>query len=714
MDLVGKSLGRYQILAQLGHGGMASVYKAWDSALNHHVALKVLLPHLAGDLDFVERFHREAKNAARLNHPNIVRVHEVGRQGEAHYLVMDYVEGESLHTRLVREKMLSLQVATSIVTQIGSALDHAHAQGLIHRDVKPSNILLDDHSRAFLSDFGIAKAVAGTKLTRTGTSLGTPEYMSPEQVLGKTIDGRSDLYSLGVVLYEMVTGQAPFTAETAASVLYRHVYTPPPLPTLVNPRLPAALSQVMLKALAKDARERYQSGHEMEIAVRESLAPPTQTVARPAPRRASPVVIILGAIAAAVLVIAVVVGTMWRGLPGRDAALVGLASSPTVVATTATPSAVPTSTATLATSTPIPTRSVTPTRTVTRTPTADPIRAFANPILSAIANKPPTWSDDFSDPGSGWPIGGTDRGEWGYKDGAYYIQAHKQYVEGQHCCDSRSPRMPQFSNFVSEVEGEFVSGESGNWGIVFRESPGTFVEPNSGHYKLLFEVQGVRFFKWVNLIKTDLWQSTPVFYKRGYTKNRVQIIAHGASIAVYLNGEPLFLLFDESLRKGAISLTTQNNSDSPLRTQFDNLKVWDISGLAIPGPAVPSTGSLTPTLGSYVLSGGPDPNTFIRVDDDLSVFVDGRAVFVDNDGANTDDSKTWKGSPIGFSALPNSKLRITASDNGSPIGGYNLGTLYLHTPEGKPHLLTAGVAPKKSTGSAMVFFDETYDLAMLK
>ncbi len=314
--LIGKTLGHYQVLSELGHGGMANVYKAWDAAANRHVALKILATQLAHDTNFLERFHREAKASARLSHPNIVRVHEVGQQDGLHYLVMDYIEGESLHHKLAREKRLSIEAATSIVNQIGSALEHAHAQGIIHRDVKPSNILLDDQGRAFLTDFGIAKAIAGTRLTQTGTSLGTPDYMSPEQVLGKTVDGRSDLYALGVVLYEMLTGQAPFAAETQQAVLYRHVYTPPPMITLLNPRLPQWVDALIQRALAKDPRERFQSGREMAVALRGGEGVATQVVARPARRAITNPVLIALAATAVLAIVSIVLLALLRESPG--------------------------------------------------------------------------------------------------------------------------------------------------------------------------------------------------------------------------------------------------------------------------------------------------------------------------------------------------------------------------------------------------------------
>ncbi len=362
---------------------MANVYQAWDTAANRHVALKILATQLARDTNFLERFYREGKAAQRLNHPNIVRVRAVAQQDGLHFLVMDYVEGETLHHKLAREKRTSIESATSIVNQIGAALDHAHAQGIIHRDVKPSNILLNEAGQAFLADFGIAKAVAGTQLTRTGTSLGTPEYMSPEQVLGKTIDGRSDLYSLGIVLYEMLTGQVPFAAETAASVLYRHVYTPPPMVTTISPRLPHWMNDLIQKALAKDPRERFQSGREMAVALRTGESAATQVVRQPARLAPSRAPIVFAVIAGVAILL--VLGLLNLG------GVSNLPVTTTVAATTGVAWAIPTGTSTV---TSAPTSTATTTRTSTAIPAlGEPVKNFKVSLVGAAA---PTYRAGYS------------------------------------------------------------------------------------------------------------------------------------------------------------------------------------------------------------------------------------------------------------------------------------------------------------------------------
>ncbi len=266
-DLTGRALGPYQIVSVIGQGGMGTVYKALQPSLNRHVAIKVLPEYLAQDEDFVQRFRHEATIAASLQHPNILNVYDVGQEDRLHYIVMQLLEGCTLAQLLEREKVLPLARTAHIISQMASALDCAHQRHLVHRDVKPSNIFVGPGDHATLMDFGIVKALSGTRLTRTGVTIGTPEYMSPEQIEGQVLDQRSDLYSLGVVLYQMVTGRVPFMADTPNSVLYAHVHKPPAPPSQMNPSIVQPVEAVVLKALAKDPQARYQSGAQMAAAL---------------------------------------------------------------------------------------------------------------------------------------------------------------------------------------------------------------------------------------------------------------------------------------------------------------------------------------------------------------------------------------------------------------------------------------------------------------
>ncbi|HET7090978.1 MAG TPA: protein kinase, partial [Anaerolineae bacterium] len=270
MNLAGRDLGQYHVVELIGQGGMAAVYKAYQPALERHVAIKVLPEQLALVPDFSDRFVREAKAIAQLNHPNILPVMDFGQEDGLSYIVMKYVRGGTLADRLRRP--IDLLTTTRLVEQIAAALDHAHSRGIIHRDVKPSNVLLDEGEWVQLADFGLAKIVARDEdLTGTGTGMGTPTYLSPEQGKGLPLDHRTDIYSLGVIVYEMVTGRPPFTGENLVAIVMKHIYEPPPLPRVTNPDVPEAVQAVMLKALAKSPADRFDSAGDLAHALRKAV-----------------------------------------------------------------------------------------------------------------------------------------------------------------------------------------------------------------------------------------------------------------------------------------------------------------------------------------------------------------------------------------------------------------------------------------------------------
>jgi hypothetical protein len=290
-DLTGKQLGPYRIVAPLGEGGMASVYKAYQPAMDRYVALKILPRHFASDPQFVGRFNQEAKIVAKLQHPHILPVFDFGEAEGYTYLVMPILQSGTLADFLQGDPLSLDQIRTTI-TQIGDALEYAHSRGLLHRDVKPSNVLVDESGNCLLSDFGLAKIAEGNgNLTESGAIMGTPAYMSPEQGMGEKLDGRSDIYSLGIILYEMAAGRVPYKAETPMAVLFKHIQDPLPLPRSINPELPDAVERVILKALAKNAQDRYQTAGEMSRAIRtaipESTEPELATVKHKAPAAAS-------------------------------------------------------------------------------------------------------------------------------------------------------------------------------------------------------------------------------------------------------------------------------------------------------------------------------------------------------------------------------------------------------------------------------------------
>jgi len=264
MTLAGRVFSnRYEIQRELAQGGMAEVYLAHDQLLNRPVALKALFPEYAREPSFVERFRREAQAAANLNHPNIVAIYDWGQEDGTYFIVMEYVEGRSLRDLIRSEAPIDPSQAAEITAEIASALGFAHRNGVVHRDVKPGNVLLTQTGTVKVTDFGIARAGASDGLTQTGSVMGTATYFSPEQAQGLPVDGRSDVYALGVVLYEMVTGVAPFTADSPVSVAYKHVRETAVLPTERNPETPPDLELIIMTALQKDAGNRYQTADDM-------------------------------------------------------------------------------------------------------------------------------------------------------------------------------------------------------------------------------------------------------------------------------------------------------------------------------------------------------------------------------------------------------------------------------------------------------------------
>jgi serine/threonine protein kinase len=408
-ELIGKTFGPYAIVEKIGEGGMAVVYKGYQESLNRYVAIKVLRGELAHDQQFIARFRREALAAGKLNHPNLLHVYDAGMDHGVYYIVMDYASGGTLRD-LMRRSPMDPERAASIVAQIADALDYAHRQGLVHRDVKPSNILFSVDGRPQLTDFGIAKALyETTQLTQAGTSIGTPDYMAPEQIQGQPVDGRTDLYALGIVLYEMLSGRAPFRSGTPVSVLYKQVNEmPPPLRSL-NIQIPAWLEAVLDKAVAKRPQDRFQLGSEFAQALRRQHVPgvapeppalrrptpppprpgPVATPARPPvpaaafrpvdrPRSRGPVPILVGAIVVVVLALAGVGVALILGDSGQKQ---GTGSSPGVVTMVVTSQVV------TQVVTPVPAE---PTATLVRTDT--PMPPPVSPTPPPAQPSAPTWT----------------------------------------------------------------------------------------------------------------------------------------------------------------------------------------------------------------------------------------------------------------------------------------------------------------------------------
>ena len=264
MILEGKIIGnRYEIIEKIGTGGMATVYKAKCHVLNRFVAIKILKEEFTTDEEFIKRFNTEAQAAASLSHSNIVSIYDVGQEGNLYYIVMELIQGKTLKEIIVDDGVLPWKWSLNIAIQIASALECAHKNNIVHRDIKPHNIIITEDGVAKVMDFGIAKAVSNSTITAFGTTIGSVHYFSPEQARGGYTDAKSDIYSLGVVMYEMLTGRVPFDADTAVSVALKHMQDDPVEPIKYNPSIPFAVNKIIMKAMKKEPTERYQSATEM-------------------------------------------------------------------------------------------------------------------------------------------------------------------------------------------------------------------------------------------------------------------------------------------------------------------------------------------------------------------------------------------------------------------------------------------------------------------
>ena len=273
-NLVGRTVGKYRVVARLGRGGMAEVYKAYQPGLDRYVGIKVLHGHLVDDEDFIGRFQREALAIGKLRHPNIVQAVDFDQDGESYFMAMEFINGptlkDELKARREANKPFTFEEISLIFSALCSAIDYAHARGMVHRDIKPANVMINEEGQVVLTDFGIARIMGATQYTQTGALSGTPAYMSPEQGQGERGDERSDIYSLGVMLYETATGMVPYDADTPFAVIMKHISEPLPMPSAVNPNIPEPVEQVILKAMAKNPDDRYQTAGELSKALREA------------------------------------------------------------------------------------------------------------------------------------------------------------------------------------------------------------------------------------------------------------------------------------------------------------------------------------------------------------------------------------------------------------------------------------------------------------
>jgi serine/threonine protein kinase len=590
LDIIGKQIGQYQIEEQIGQGGMATVYRAYQPSINRYVAIKILPSQYAQDPNFVKRFEQEAKAIAALEHPHILPVYDFGTQEGLTYMVMRYVRGGTLSNLMGQP--LSNERIVRLIGDMARALDYAHKQGVVHRDIKPSNILIDRNGEALLTDFGIAKLMEGsgaTQLTGAGSVLGTPAYMSPEQAKGASVDGRSDVYSLGVVLYELLTGQQPYRAETPVAVVLKHVSEPLTPPRTVNANVPEPLERVVIKAMAKEPDQRYQTAGEMEVALQQALKQiesGTKTVnvpvstgqtqqvpgVAPQPAKSGGKIgpwLIGGGVAVALLC-----------LLGGGLLFFGLMSSANNDSQ----------------ATPLTERS-TPVRigiekTSTPTPTSIPDEPTPTPTTSSLAVTDPTmepiplapgldgeilFEDDFSANRNDW-FTGDHSDEYGltnseFANGRYRIS--QEAKQGVFIWNS----LPEtdFEHFVMSVEARPVEQQVATpfaYGLTFREEVDNgdlylFEIDTDGSYSVSLSQDG----KWETLIGTTGLQAI-----KPEGPNQLTVKAVGPALTFYINGEEAATIEDDTLSRGAIGLALElYNEGDKASVDFDNLTIRQVS-----------------------------------------------------------------------------------------------------------------------------------------
>ncbi|MCC7449096.1 MAG: protein kinase [Anaerolineae bacterium] len=417
-DLTGSTLGKYQIMERLGRGGMADVYRAYQPGMDRYVAVKVMHGHLATDPSFITRFKREAQSVGNLRHPNIVQVIDFDVQNDEYYMVMEYIEGDSLKAMLQRRGALPVDDALDIAIKLADALAYAHGEGMIHRDIKPANVMLAKSGKPILTDFGIARIINASGLTVSGAFVGTPSYVSPEAGRGEQVDERADIYSLGIVLYEMLTGKVPYDADTPYAVILKHINDPLPLPRQLGATLPGVVERVVLTALAKTKEDRFQTAaafrdaliqakaeapHEEPTAVGLSAAGtqpavPTEqahaTVPATTPTRRNPAVLAAAGVIGLILILGALYAFANRGtppLPDSTATAVAVLSTQTTAAE-AVLTAAPTVTQTVVPSTvpsAVPTTEPTPAAIATNTATNAAVAPSASKYAKLIEQVQP-------------------------------------------------------------------------------------------------------------------------------------------------------------------------------------------------------------------------------------------------------------------------------------------------------------------------------------
>jgi hypothetical protein len=599
-DLIGHTLGQYRIVEHIGLGGMATVYKAYQPALDRYVAVKILPAYYAHESGFAERFVREAKAVAKLTHPHVLPIYDFGQQDELSYIVMQYVDAGTLKDMLGRP--ISLTMATDIVEQIADALDYAHERGIIHRDVKPSNVLMDRGRWVLLSDFGLAKMVEGSiQLTGSGVGVGTPAYMAPEQGQGLKVDRRADIYSLGIILYEMVTGSVPYSAETPMAVVVKHITEPLPLPHTINPDVPEGVERVILKALAKTPDDRYETAGKMAAALRKvvagldtalaeaapavagaPVAAPTileeggATQVVPAPAEALPprpakkrrVPIWLIAVAGVLALV-----TLWGfcALAGRAGKEREARATQTALAQAAAP---PVETPPPGVQPPLGTVTA---PLAAETPVAPPADDLAARVKDFIKQNPPVFKDDFADPKSGWAVADDEHGQSAYEDGSYIIVvpeiAGKENVLGVQVPFDKPP-----ANLALQLDLTLVKGGPGaGWSAGIRQQPDmSFVGVALSAQPRGFGI----FYHGSPSAETTLARGPLIRDYRPGQPTQVLVVAMGQEIGLFLDGQRIGTARTDLVKPGRLGFGVANNGDPAVAYRVDNVRLWDLGPLA--------------------------------------------------------------------------------------------------------------------------------------
>ena len=558
MTDIGRTVAQYQIVEQIGQGGMANVYKAYQPSINRYVAIKVLPAQFTRDPNFVKRFEQEAKAIAALEHPHILPVYDFGRQDDLYYMVMRYVKGGTLSDKM--QKSLAYDAVVKIIGDVARALDYAHKQGIVHRDIKPSNILMDENGEVQLADFGIAKIVQGpdaTRLTGTGSILGTPTYMAPEQAEGGGVDGRTDIYSLGIVLYELLAGRPPYQADTALSLLLMHLNEPLPPPRSINPGIPEPLERVVVKALAKEPAGRYQTAAELEEALKKTLRE-IDTVRPAAPKSKLPLLMV-GGLAAALLVCLLAAGAAaWWWMAPRP--------SPEAVATAepAAPAAGPG----LASPTARP-----------ATPGASPTLRLGTELSGILPQEPGVlFRDEFD----------RDRYCWADEGTHLFGDYRSEVIDGRFRMTMQAKQGAVLWNTIpgADYQDMVVSVDAApaaqadpplGYGLVFRASP-------KGDYYLFAILPGQNFAVYLVTHDSDQWQelvaptAAPI---RPNPPNQLLVKATGPSLSFWINGTQVAAIQEARLGRGSAGLLIEVDEGQSSTVDFDNLVVRQPEGAPV-------------------------------------------------------------------------------------------------------------------------------------